>query len=310
MKTTPRFTLKKVALALAIAGFTMTSAYAALTGATGTIRGVIPVLKAAGGGVHSVDFKAATAVAGELKTGDTITMTYKYTDADEDADDSTTTVQWFYVPEAGKGAPVAITASSGNATGLTDGSQGGSSVIKIPGVATGSIIKAIITEQSVTGDLRTGHTITYNDVAKEGTYGVGPEGEPGGTTEGTTDVPNKPIEPGEGTTAWIVDDAAPTVNLIGSADKLKVGHNYSFKLMDGTTDITNTVNYQWKLNGTSATEGKAAPATFFNANGGWLAPTNTLGMAISGSKDGVQGYSLIVDYTAKPVAVVVPPVAP
>lgn len=306
MKKTKTFTLKKVALALAIAGFTMTSAYAALTGQTGTIQGTIPVLKAAGGGVHSVDFKAATATAGELKTGDTITMTYKYTDADGDADDSTTTVQWFYVPEAGTGAPVAITASSANSAGLTDGTQSGSSAIIIPGAATGSIIKAIITEQSVTGDLRTGHVITYNDVAKEGTYGVGPGGETGGGTDGTTDVPNKPIEPGVGTTAWIVDDAAPTVNLIGSTDKLKVGHNYSFKLMDGTSDITNTVNYKWKLNGTSATEGKAAPATFFNTNGSWLAPTNTAGMAISGSIDGVQGYSLIVDYTAKPVAAVAP----
>ncbi|HHX4812389.1 TPA: SinI family autotransporter-associated protein [Yersinia enterocolitica] len=301
MKTTKTFTLKKIALALAIAGFAMTSAYAALTGATGTIRGEIPILKSTNSTSHSVDFAAATAEAGVLKTGDTITMTYKYTDTDGDADESTTTVQWFYVPDGGAGTPVAITASSTNATGLTDGTTSGSSVITIPSVATGAKIKAIITEQSTTGDLRTGHTITYNDVSVQGEFGTGPEGEPGGNTGGETDVPTGPVEPGADTTPWIYDVAAPGTNLIGNAQKLKVGQNYAFKLMaaDGTTDLTNTVNYKWKLNGTSATTGTAAPATFFNTNLPWVAPTNVGGKVLSTSDDGVQGYSLIVDYTAK-----------
>ena len=75
---TRTFTLKKVALALMIAAGTITSAYAVVTGSTGTIRGVIPVLKSASGAdIHAVDF--ATNGTNPLMpvTGDTITMSKK-----------------------------------------------------------------------------------------------------------------------------------------------------------------------------------------------------------------------------------------
>ncbi|PHI32774.1 ornithine carbamoyltransferase [Budvicia aquatica] len=298
---TRTFTLKKIALAMMIAAGTMTSVYAAVTGSTDTIRGEIPVLKSAGGGAHSVDFTASDPV--NLKTGDTITMTYKYTDTDGDTDDSNTTVQWYYVPGNGTGTPVAITGATNSLASGTDGSGSGTSAIIVPDGAVGAKIKAIITEQSLTGDRRTGHTITYNDVGTAGTFGTGPDGEPGGNTDGSTDVPVGPVAPGTGLIPKIIlaGDVTNT-NLIGSGTKLKVGSTYQFKLFasDGTTDLTGTVNYKWKLTGTSATTATAAPATLFNPDANFLVPTNTSGKVISGSDDGVQGFGLLVDYVQKP----------
>ncbi|OKP23832.1 hypothetical protein BSQ40_24250 [Serratia fonticola] len=298
---TRTFTLKKIALAMMIAAGTITSAYAVMTGSTGTIRGEIPVLKANGGGVHSLDFVASDTAS--LKTGDTITMTYKYTDTDGDVDESLTTVQWFYVPDNGNGTPVAITgAVNANAT-TTDGTGIGQSQIVVPDTALGAKIKVVVTEQSTTGDLRTGHTITYGDVSVQGEFGEGPEGEPGGETDGSTNVPGGPVEPGSGVIAkiFVVGDATET-NLIGTATKLKVGTAYQFKLYaaDGTTELTSTVNYKWKLTGNSATTGTAAPATLFNPDANFAIPTNTAGKVISQSDDGVQGFGLQVDYNAKP----------
>ncbi|MCW8114065.1 SinI family autotransporter-associated protein [Yersinia intermedia] len=297
---TKTFTLKKIALAMMIAAGTMSSAYALMTGSTATIRGVIPVLKSNSGGLHSVDFAASDPT--NLKTGDTITMTYKYTDADGDKDDSTTTVQWFYVPANGTGTPVSISGAVNALATTTDGSGLGSSAIIIPDAALGSVIKAVVTEQSLTGDLRTGHTITYDNVAKPGEFGPGPEGETGGNTDGGTDVPDQPIAPGAGVIAKITLVGGDDSNLIGSATKLKVNSTYKFQLFaaDGITELTGTVNYKWQLTGTSATTNTAAPATLFNPDANFVVPTNTAGKVISGSDDGVQGFGLRVDYNAKP----------
>ncbi|WET15113.1 SinI family autotransporter-associated protein [Yersinia intermedia] len=297
---TRTFTLKKIALAMMIAAGTITSANAVMTGPTGTIRGDIPVLKSNTGGLHSVDFTASDPT--NLKTGDTITMTYKYTDTDGDNDGSTTTVQWFYVPTNGTGTPVAITGAVNALATTTDGTGIGSSAIVIPDTALGAVIKAVITEQSLTGDLRTGHTITYNDVSKPGEFGPGPDGEPGGNTDGSTDVPTQPAEPGAGMIAKITLVGGDGTNLIGTDTKLKVGSTYKFQLFaaDGVTELTDIVNYKWKLSGTSATTGTAAPATLFNPDADFSVPTNTAAKVISGSDDGLQGFGLQVDYNAKP----------
>lgn len=298
---TRTFTLKKIALAIMITAGTVTSAYAVLTGNTGTIRGEIPILKANGGGLHSVDFVASDPAS--LKTGDTITMSYKYTDTDGDQDESLTTVQWFFVPNNGAGEPVPLTSAvNANATSA-DGTGTGQSQIVIPDMALGAKIKVVVTEQSTTGDLRTGHTITYADVAVQGEYGTGPEGEPGGSTDGSTNIPAGPVEPGSGVIAKIFEagDAAET-NLIGTATKLKVGKTYQFKLYaaDGTTELTSMVSYKWKLTGSSATTTTPAPETLFNPDANFVVPTNSEGKVISGSDDGVQGFGLQVDYNAKP----------
>lgn len=297
---THTFTLKQIALVIVIATGTVTSAYAVLTPATGIIRGEIPVLKSANGGAHSVDFDTSDPT--DIKTGDTVTMTYKYTDTDGDGDDSTTTVKWFYVPANGTGTPVAISgAVNSQATG-TDGNGTGSSTIVVPDAALGGRIKLIITEQSLTGTPRVGHTITYNDISQIGGFGIGPDGEPGGDTGGETNVPDQPVSPGNGMKPQITLVGGDGTNLIGSMTKLKVGSTYKFQLFaaDGTTEMTDTVNYKWKLAGTSATSNTAAPDTLFNPDADFVIPGNIEGKAISGSDDGVQGYSLQVDYNAKP----------
>lgn len=296
------FTLKKIALAMMIVAGTLTSAYAVMTGTTGTIRGEIPVLTANGGGAHSVDF--ATSDPSNLKTGDTVTMTYKYTDTDGDIDNSTTTVKWYYVPANGAGTEVEITSNVTNtlAGTATDGSGVGTSVMVIPDAALGGIIKAVITEKSLTGDLNEGYAITYNDVAKPGAFVPGPGGGTGGVTDGGTDVPVQPVAPGTGVIAKITLVGGDGTNLIGTATKLNVGSAYKFTLFaaDGTTELTSTVNYKWKLTGTSATTATPAPATLFNPDADFAVPTNTVGKVISGSDDGVQGFGLSVDYNAKP----------
>ncbi|CQJ05547.1 SinI family autotransporter-associated protein [Yersinia frederiksenii] len=297
------FTLKKIALALMIAVGTVTAAHAALTGSTGTVQGEAPTLKAASNNAaHAVSFSASDPAA--LKTGDTITMTYKYTDTDGDTDDSTTTVQWYYVPGNGTGTPVAISGPVNTLASGSDGTGMGSSSIVIPDAAVGARIKAAITEKSLTGDPREGFTITYNDVSKIGTYEGGPDDKPATPTDPTNpDVPDLPVAPGSGLVAMILEVGGDgTSNLIGSETKLKVGNTYQFKLFasDGVTDLTDTVNYQWKLTGTSATTGTAAPTSLFNPDANFLVPTNTAGKVISGSDDGVQGYGLQVDYNPKP----------
>lgn len=305
---TRTFTLKKVALALMIAAGTLSSAYAVVTGSTGTIRGVIPVLSSpATSGAHSVDFVASDPVS--LKTGDTIAMNYKYTDNDGDTDDSIVMVHWYYVPNAtvGGGAytpgtPVEITTGISNVLAPNATGGVGGSTVTVPAVALGSKIKAVITEQSLTGDLRTGHVITYDDVSQVGSFGTGPEGEPGGSTDGNTNVPSTPVAPGTGVEARIVLVGGDGTNLIGTTTKLKVGSTYQFKLFtdDGVTDLTSTVNYTWKLTGTSATAHTAAPATGFNPDANFVVPANAAAQTIVVSPDGVQGFGLAIDYNARP----------
>lgn len=305
---TRTFTLKKVALALMIAAGTITSAYAVVTGSTGTIRGVIPVLKSASGAdIHAVDF--ATNGTNPLMpvTGDTITMTYKYTDTDGDADNSTTTVHWYYVPANGTAPQVEITTGITNAlAGDTTDSAGGSSAVVIPDEALGAIIKAVITEKSVTGDLNTGYTLTYDNVSKPGAITPGPDGGTDTGGGGETTVPDQPVGPGADLipAIYATTDTGFTTNLLAAENaniKLKVGATYQFKLFgsDGTTDLTSTVNYKWKLTGSSATTHIAAPETLFNPDANFVVPANVAAQAIVASPDGVQGFGLAVDYNAK-----------
>ncbi|PHI30055.1 hypothetical protein [Budvicia aquatica] len=306
MKTmkTRTFTLKKVALAMMIAAGTMTSVYAAVTGTTDTIQGAIPVLKSVGGVKHAVSFTTTGVDPLMPLTGDSVTMTYKYSDTDGDDDNSTSTVQWFYVPANGTGTPVAITPTNakapvGSANG--GGTGEGTSVITIPDGAVGAIIKAVITEQSSTGDLNTGYTITYGNIAKTGEVAPGPDGGTDTGGGGETAIPDVPVGPGTGLIPEIrLAGGGP--NLIGGTTKLKVGSTYEFKLFasDGTTDLTDTVNFKWGLRHTSATTTTPAPAGYFNDNATYTPPVNADAFALTGTLDGVQGYKVVVDYTPKP----------
>lgn len=288
IRKTPIFTVKKLVLALAIAGYTMSSAYAVLTSPTGSIQGSVPVLSAPSNAEtpHTVDF-TTSAQGSTLATGDTITLTYNYADADGDTDNSTAHVNWYYV----KGeieTPITTGITNASATASTPGT----SQLTLPAAAIGADrIKVTITEYSASGDPISGQEIVVADTNVGG----------GGTT-----TPPGPIAPGTNVVPgiYLSTDTAFANNLIGSANKLDVGQTYVFKLWDDaaqTTDLTGSVSYNWRLMGNSATDGITAPATGFETDvtdGNFTVPTNTQpnGTPLTGSADGAQGFNLAVDY--------------
>ncbi|AHM74484.1 SinI family autotransporter-associated protein [Yersinia hibernica] len=300
MKKNNTFTLKKLVLALALAGYTMSSAYAVLTQPTGTIQGTAPILSAVSNNAqHAVDFSGTYAVAGSLSSGDTIVMEYGYADSDGDGDDSSdnTRVTWAYTP-AGGGADVAIASTGVNAT---SGTPGTSTIILPAGAVGATVIKATIQEYSASGDPIFGQTITIADTSLT----TAPGGGGGG---GTGVTPPGPVLPGSNVTPgiYLSTDAAFANNLIGTATNLNVGDTYVFKLWDsaavGTTDLTSTVpNYNWRLVGQSATDSVTAPGTGFITSvtgGNFTIPVNTAadGTPLTGSADGAQGFNLAVAY--------------
>lgn len=291
MHSTKTFTLKKLVLALALAGYTMGSAYAALTLPTGTIQGTAPVLSAPSNAQAQAVDLSSSATGAMLTTGDTITLTYDYTDADGDADASTTQVHWYYVNGATEteigGAGIVNTPATGGASGT--------SVMTLPGAAIGADrIKVVIQEYSVTGAPRVGQTITINDTSVAG------PGNPSVTVPG-------PVAPGTGPNAgvtpgiYLSTDTNFDNNLIGTATNLNVGDSYVFRLTDDATsaDLTGSVTYNWRLLGTSATTNTVAPAGGFDtsvSDGNFTVPANAVGTTYTGSADGVQGFNLAVDY--------------
>ncbi len=287
------FTLKKLVLALALAGYTMSSAYAVLTTPTGSIQGNAPVLSAPSNPTtpQTVDFTSSAGGAA-LATGDTITLTYTYNDADGDADDSASNTHalWYYV---NGGVDTLIPTTNIVNTPATSAAGGtGTSVLTIPAAAIGaSAIKVVIQEYSLSGDPIQGQTITVADTSIGG---------------GGTITPPGPIIPGGNVVPgiYLSTDTAFANNLIGTATKLDVGSAYVFKLWDDaamTTDLTSSVTYNWRLVGTSATDSISAPATGFvtsvtDAN--FTIPVNSAadGTPLTGSVDGAQGFNLAVDY--------------
>ncbi|WP_431225975.1 SinI family autotransporter-associated protein (plasmid) [Serratia sp. L9] len=291
MRKTPNFTLKKLVLALAIAGYTMSSAYAVLTNPTGAIQGTAPVLSAPSNNAPQAVDLSSSSGGNTLATGDTITLTYDYHDADGDADNSTAHVNWYYV----KGE-IETPITTGIENAPATGNSSGTSKLTIPGIAIGADrIKVVIQEYSATGAPISGKTLTIEDTNS----GIG-----GGTT-----TPPGPILPGEGPDSgvtpgiYLSSDTAFANNLIGTATPLKVGDSYVFRLTDSESgaDLTENVSYNWRLVGTSATTGTAAPATGFATSitdGNFTVPTNTQpnGTELTGSADGAQGFNLAVDY--------------
>ncbi|WP_145578063.1 SinI family autotransporter-associated protein [Yersinia mollaretii] len=290
-----RFALKKIALALLLAGCTLNGAHALMTQPTGSIQGAAPVLSSPQTSKpHTVQL-SSNHTANNLSTGDKITATYRYTDNDGDEDNSTTTVRWYYVKAGVETEVTSVTNVAATAT------SEGSSTMVIPGAAYDTVtFKMVIQELSLTGDPITGQTITINDVTDN--------------IDGGTVVPPGPVTLAGGMVPAIYasSDTAFTTNLIGGDTKLNVGETYVFKLWNDNSngvanpsaeDMTNRVSYEWRLLGSSATDGIAAPAdTGFKTNisdGNFTVPKNAEGKVITNSADGVQGFNLAVDYTVK-----------
>lgn len=126
------FTVNKrvLVLALALAGCSAGSLWAASTPTTAPVKGSAPVLSApSNGAVGAVDFSGTYATEGKLSTGDTLVMTYQYNDSDGDLDASLTTVTWSYLDDAGQSVTIPAT----NAPAAASGSNG-TSTITIPAV--------------------------------------------------------------------------------------------------------------------------------------------------------------------------------
>lgn len=289
------FTLKKIVLALALAGCTMNSAYALMTQPTGSIQGTPPVLTSPTSGKDHAVYLSSNHSGANLSTGDKITATYQYKDKEGDEDNSTSTVKWYYIKG---GVETEVTSVTNIAA--TAASEGSSTMV-IPGSAYGAVtFKMVIQELSLSGDPTLGQTITIDDVTDN--------------IDGGTIVPPGPITLLGGMVAAIYasSDTAFTTNLIGGNTKLNVDETYVFKLWNDNNngvanpaaeDMTGSVSYEWRLLGNSATDGITAPAdSGFKTNvidGNFTVPKNAEGKLITNSIDGVQGFNLAVDYTTK-----------
>lgn len=268
-------------------------ASAEITESAGQLIGTVPVLKGkdAAATDHSVSFSNGheSGSATAMSPGDKITLSYVLTDKEGDIDSSTSTIKWF-------------TSTDGQGANKIELKNDGKETYTITPEDAGRYLGAEITEQTSTGIPNKGQTITINDIS---------------VNNKTDNIPDGPIVGGN-IGVMIVDSAAPTVNLIGKANsQLLVGHTYQFKIwydannngvMDADElDASSNYNYKWVFDGTSATTGTAGGYAVSSTDNKDLSipETNANAKSIfaSAGADGVQGYGLKVDYTAKVKAV-------
>lgn len=268
-------------------------ALADMTDSAGQLVGNLPILRGLGGGQqnHSVSFTNGheSGSTAAMSPGDKILLHYNFTDKEGDADSSKTTIKW-YTTSDGKGADKTAIDNDGN----------DSYVLKETDA--GRYLGAEINEQTSTGTPSKGQLITVMDVS---------------TNDTTDNIPDGPVVGGT-IGVMIADSAAPTVNLIGKANsELLVGHTYQFKswydvnnnhIWDaGELEATDNYTYKWVFDGTSATTGTAGGYAVSATNNKDLVipATNALAKDVfaTAGADGVQGYSLKVDYAPKLKAV-------
>lgn len=262
-------------------------ALADMTDSAGQLIGTVPVLKGTGAGQsdHSVSFSNGheSGSTDAMSPNDKITLNYTFKDAEGDVDSSKTTIKWFTTSD-GKGADKTALANDGKDS------------YTIAATDAGRYLGAEITEQTSTGMPSKGQVITIEDVS---------------ANDATDAIPNGPIVGGK-VGVEIVDATAPTVNLIGKANsELLVGHTYQFKAWydannngvwdAGELEATSNYTYKWFFEGNSATTNTAGGYAVSSTNSKDLVipATNTLakGIFATAGADGVQGYSLKVDYT-------------
>ncbi len=262
-------------------------AMAEMTESAGQLIGTVPVLKGTGSSStdHSVSFSNGheSGSTEAMSPGDTITLSYGFTDAEGDTDSSKTTIKWYTTSDGKGGDKIALD---------NDGKVG----YTLQASDAGRYLGAEITEQTSTGTPAKGQLITIADVS---------------TNDATDGIPTGPVVGGN-IGVMIVDSASPTVNLIGKEDsQLLVGHTYQFKAWydannnsvwdAGEIEATSNYSYKWVFDGTSATTGTAGGYAVTSTNNKDLSipATNALATNVfaTAGADGVQGYSLKVDYT-------------
>ena len=264
-------------------------AVADTTASAGQIMGTKPVLTGTGAGAvdHSVSFSnghESGSVTG-MAVGDKVTLSYVLKDAEGDTDASEKTIKWFTTSD-GQSDKKDITAADGNAD------------YTLAQADAGRYLGVTIIETTSTGIPTVGETITIQDVSKNDT---------------TDNIPDGPVVGGTVST-MIVDAADPGTNLIGKANsQLILGHSYQFKIwydtnnnnvMDaGEVDASSNYSYVWTFDGTSATAGTAGGAAVSSTDNKDLklplTNADAKNVFASAGPDGIQGYQLKVDYTAK-----------
>ncbi|EKN4180490.1 SinI family autotransporter-associated protein [Yersinia enterocolitica] len=294
------FTLKKLVLALTIAGSSVSMAWAGSTPTTASVQGSAPVLSAPSNSVAQAVDLGSNAAGARLSSGDTITLTYGYNDADGDADDSTAHVSWYYVSgstETQMTVGIKNTPATGGAPGTSE--------LTLPTAAIGADrIKVVIQEYSATGSPISGNTITVEDTSTGGGGTVTPPGPiaPGGHVAGGIFLQTESPTAGSGATDYARTTGAHP----------QVGATYVFRAWDdsnangvwdsGEADLTTTLgSIQWHLDGiNTAASGNSSAVTLSNhAISGATTDTYTVPInsaSTSGATSGDQGFSLKVDF--------------
>lgn len=287
-------TFNKTLLATLLIASCAPMAFADTTASAGRIEGSSPVLYGTGAGaaVHTVTFANGheSGSVNGMSPGDKITLSYVMKDAEGDADASKTTITWYTTSDGHLADKKVISGAAGKET------------YTLQQADAGLYLGASIKEMTTTGVPNAGEVITINDVS---------------TNDATDNIPDGPVVGGTVAT-MIVDTTSPDVNLIGKANSdLILGHSYQFKIWydtngnkvwdAGELDASSNYSYNWIFDGTSATTGTAGgKAVSSTDNKDLKLPlTNTEAKSVyaNAGADGIQGYQLQVDYTAKVKAV-------
>lgn len=294
------FTVKKLVLTLAIAGCSSGMAWAGSTPTTAPVQGRVPVLVAPSTGTAQAVDLSSNATGTHLSSGDTITLTYGYSDPDGDADDSTSHVNWYYV---NGGTETLITTGIVNTPATA--SAPGTSELTLPAAAIGAErIKVVIQEYAATGIPISGNIITVEDTS---------------TGNGGSVTPPGPIAPGGHVTGGIFLQSENPAAGSGATDYARatevhpqVGATYAFRAWDdsngngvwdaGETDLTATLGrIQWYLDGANTSASGSSAAVTLNNQPITGATTDTYTVPVnsastSGATPGDQGFSLKVDF--------------
>ncbi|HFI9118724.1 TPA: SinI family autotransporter-associated protein [Escherichia coli] len=329
MKQETRRGLKKIALALALAGYCAVPAIAAnesggnlksgqwviLSDSTGTLQGTVPWVNRSATETTATDKDhvtvtidrgsrtATTDFDKQFHIDDTVTVNWAIGDTEGDADNGTNNTGT--VNDLTKATIVWTRSDSQDGTPVEISGTTGQTSYKITAADADKYIGIKITPTTSTGDPNVGTQIILKDLSTNA----------GGGSD-SDDIPEGPVVDDK-LNVVIYKDGTST-NLLGTSTKIDVNSTYKVLLWsdkngDGqyTSDenVTADYNYRWKFTGTSAqlhTEGGIVKDTYNNQD--LVIPvTNTEaktnfdnasgGLTIGA--DGVQGYGLSIDYQRK-----------
>lgn len=318
MKLESNRNLRKVVLALAVAGYCAipaiaSAAWTTVTESTGAINGTVPWIQdtSATPVDHHVSISAkrgGSKSTAQLAVGDEVTVHWGLADAegDTDANDASTkaTIKWLRNGQE-------ISGAEGETYTLTSADAGKKIGIKItPTIATG--IPAVGAELTL-ADITNGPGDNDGSGGSDGTGDGSGSGDGGGSA--SDDIPAGPVVDNNVKVVIYKTDDTNKKKLLGTTDILATKTSYSVILysdannnnkVDTGEDVTSQYDYRWRFSGTSAhgTAGGVVKDTWNNTALVIPATNSEAGTAFNSSSltlgdDGVQGYSLSIDYQIK-----------